>query len=118
MINNMDKKNNKPGAKRVAGPIIYEIKVQGYLDQVWSQWLEGMTLTHCENDEYGEAYTLISGPVIDQPALHGLLAKIGSLNLTLISVRRNDPGKGTIEEVPIDLQPGNSNAGQKANKEE
>ncbi len=118
MINNMDKKNNKQGTRHMAGPIIYEIKVQGHLDQVWSQWLEGMTLTHCENDENGGAYTLISGPVVDQPALHGLLAKIGSLNLTLISVSRIDSGKGTIEEIPIDPQTGNSKAGLRADKED
>ncbi len=105
MNNHMGKKTNDPGASRTAGPVIYEIKVQGYLDPVWSQWLEGMTLTHFENDEGRGACTLISGPVVDQPALHGLLVKIGSLNLTLISVRRIDPGKGTIEKVPISPEP-------------
>ncbi len=103
MINNMGKeKTNEQSASRTAGPVIYEIKVQGHLDPVWSQWLEGMTLTHFENEEGGGACTLITGPVVDQPALHGLLAKIGNLNLTLISVRRIDPRKGTAEEVPID----------------
>ncbi len=105
MINHMGKKTNEQSASRTAAPVIYEIKVQGHLDPVWSQWLEGMTLTHYENDEGGEACTLITGMVVDQPALHGLLAKIGSLNLTLLSVRRIDPRKGTVEEVPIDPPP-------------
>ncbi len=105
MINKVGKNTNEQNASRTAGPVIYEIKVQGHLDPVWSQWLEGMTLTQCENEEGGGACTLIAGPVVDQPALHGLLAKIGSLNLTLISVRRIDPRKGTAEEVPIDPPP-------------
>ncbi len=84
-----------------ADPNIYEIKVRGYLDQLWSKWFEGMTLTHIENGEGEGPCSLITGPVIDQPALHGLLTKIGNLNLTLISVRRIDPGKGAIEEVEI-----------------
>ncbi len=101
MINNTGKKNNDQSANRPSGPFIYEIKVQGHLDEVWSKWFEGMTLTHIENGECGGAFTLISGPVIDQPALHGLLTKIGNLNLTLISVRRINPGKGTVEEIAI-----------------
>ncbi len=105
MINHLGKKTSEQGARRITGPVIYEIKVQGHLDPVWSQWLEGMELIHYENDEGGGACTLITGPVVDQPALHGLLAKIGSLNLTLISVRRIDPRKGTIEEVPISPEP-------------
>ncbi len=102
MNNNPAKKTNPQGSNRAEKPMIYEIKVQGHLDQVWSKWFEEMTLTYDENCERGAAYTLITGPVIDQPALHGLLTKIGNLNLTLISVRRIDPGKGTIEEVKIE----------------
>ncbi len=67
---------------------VYEIKVKGYLDDHWKQWFEGMVLKHVENGEDELKYTLIIGPLIDQPALHGLLAKIRDLNLTLISVRK------------------------------
>jgi hypothetical protein len=70
---------------------IYEIKIKGLLDDHWQKWFEGMTLKHQENAEAGQGYTLIIGPIADQPALHGLLAKIRDLNLTLILVRKLDP---------------------------
>ncbi|RPI87770.1 MAG: hypothetical protein EHM41_03710 [Chloroflexi bacterium] len=73
------------------GSAYYEIKIQGHLDQLWSQWFDGMTLTHLENGETGTACTVISGLVIDQPALYGLLTKIRDLNLSLISVSRLNP---------------------------
>jgi hypothetical protein len=73
-------------------PVYYEIMVQGELSQVWTQWFEGMALTYIEDRENGVSYTLISGTVVDQSALFGLLIKIQNLNLTLISVRRFTPG--------------------------
>lgn len=60
----------------------YAIRVQGHLDDHWSAWFEGMTLRHSEND------TVIEGFLGDQSALQGLLAKLMSLNLVLISVQR------------------------------
>jgi hypothetical protein len=67
---------------------IYEIKVKGHLDDHWKPWFAGMILNYETAGEPEEEYTLITGPIVDQPALHGLLAKIRDLNLTLISVRR------------------------------
>jgi hypothetical protein len=64
----------------------YEIRVQGVLDGRWAAWFEGLQVT-----EDG-SQTVISGPVADQAALHGLLNKICGLSLVLISVRRLDPG--------------------------
>lgn len=85
-------------------PDVYEITVQGQLDDLWAQWFEGMKLVNMQNGESG-ACTLITGPVADQPALHGLLVKIRDLNLTLVSVRRINPGKNKSEEIPLDLDP-------------
>ncbi len=61
--------------------MLYEIRVKGHLDQHWSAWFDGMTITNEANGD-----TAISGPVVDQAALHGLLIKVYNLNLTLISV--------------------------------
>ena len=68
-------------------PACYEIVVEGVLDQCWAAWFGGL---HVESDG---AQTVISGLVTDQPALHGLLAKIRDLGLCLISVRRLDGGE-------------------------
>jgi hypothetical protein len=66
-------------------PEYYEIKIRGHLDPRWSDWFADLKLTHLEGDE-----TLLSGPLHDQAALHGLLERIRDLNLTLISVTRGD----------------------------
>ena len=56
---------------------VYEIRVKGHLDQRWSAWFDGMTITNKEN---GDA--IISGPLVDQAALHSVLVKIYNLNTT------------------------------------
>jgi hypothetical protein len=67
-------------------PVHYEIRVQGVLDSRWSAWFDGLQLT---SDQSGQ--TSIAGPVTDQAALHGLLAKVRDLGLELLEVRRTDP---------------------------
>jgi len=83
----------------------YEIKIKGSLDEYWNQWFEGMKLKRVVNGETGQICTLITGPISDQPALHGLLAKIRDLNLTLISVYRINSETNKREETPIDFPP-------------
>ena len=61
----------------------YQIRLQGHLDQQWSDWFEGLAIEPQENGE-----TLLTGPVVDQPALHGLLKKVRDLGLPLLSVTR------------------------------
>lgn len=65
-------------------PMHYEITVEGVLDSRWLAWFEGLHLT----SDVGR--TTIAGPVADQAALHGLLAKIRDLGLPLLTVRRTD----------------------------
>jgi len=65
-------------------PRIYQIGVEGTLDEAWSDWFEGLTVSQ-QGDE-----TLLTGPVRDQSALHGLLARIRDLGLPLLSVKRVD----------------------------
>jgi hypothetical protein len=61
----------------------YAIRVEGLLDAHWSQWLEGMTITH-----EGGGVTRVEGPLIDQAALHGLLNKLRDLRLPIVTVQR------------------------------
>lgn len=65
------------------GNEVYEIRVQGVLDSRWSEWFDGMIIRTSEKGE-----TTLSGPVADQAALHGLIAKVRDLGLPLLSVRR------------------------------
>jgi hypothetical protein len=69
-------------------PDHYEIRVRGELDRHWSAWFEGLEVS---SDQPGQ--TTIAGPVADQAALHGLLAKVRDLGLPLLSVRRIDPDR-------------------------
>lgn len=63
-------------------PVHYRIKLKGCLDHKWSDWFEQMKIS-TQDDE-----TILTGPVVDQAALHGLLIRIRDLNLTLLSVER------------------------------
>jgi hypothetical protein len=69
-------------------PVIYEIRIAGHLSSQWADWFEGLTITLEENGD-----TLITGPVVDQAALHGLLKKVRDLGLPLVSVSpvKHDP---------------------------
>jgi hypothetical protein len=64
-------------------PVLYCIRVKDHLDRNWSQWFEGLTITHESNGE-----TVMTGPVRDQATLFGVLKKVSDLGLTLISVNR------------------------------
>jgi hypothetical protein len=68
--------------------MVYQIKVEGHLDSEWTAWFGGMTLVLEDNGD-----TLMTGPVIDQAALHGLLKKVRDLGMPLVSVKRVNPGQ-------------------------
>jgi hypothetical protein len=71
---------------------LHEIRIQGHLDEHWTDWLEGLTFTH-ETD----GSTTLTGPLADQAALHGVLNKIRDLALPIVSLRRMDQSRTTTE---------------------
>ena len=74
----------------------YEIWVKGHLDGRWSEWFDVLQITNLEN---GEA--LLSGEIVDQAALHGVLAKVRDLGLPLVAVRNPDlPREGSAIPTP------------------
>ena len=71
-------------------PVVYQIRLNGHLAPEWTDWFDGMTITLEEDGD-----TLLTGPVIDQAALHGLLKKVRDLGLPLLSVSPVEPGPPT-----------------------
>ncbi len=65
--------------------VTYEIRIEGLIDGLWTEWFDGMTITHDDDQE-----TILIGELSDQAALHGVLDRIRDLGLNLISVRRVD----------------------------
>ena len=61
----------------------YEIQIKGHLDSEWAEWFPGFTFTHRP-----DGTTVLSGPISDQPALHGLLTRINQLGLPLLKVEQ------------------------------
>jgi hypothetical protein len=77
-----------------AQPLVYEIRIKGHLGREWTDWFGGLTLTLEDNGE-----TLLTGPVVDQAALHGLLRKVRDLGVPLLSVNRVEPGPAEAPDV-------------------
>ena len=74
------KRNPKTDASQ---PPVYEIRIKGHLGSQWTDWFEGLTITLEEDGN-----TLLTGPVVDQAALYGLLKKVRDLGMPLLSVNR------------------------------
>jgi hypothetical protein len=70
----------------VSQPTAYQIRIKGHLGRQWTDWFEGLAITLEDNGD-----TLLTGPVMDQAALHGLLKKVRDLGTPLISVNRVRP---------------------------
>ena len=76
------KQKNEPSQ-----PFVYQIRLKGHLDDQWADWFGGLTITLEENGD-----TLLTGPVVDQAALFGLLKKVRDLGLPLVSIDCVEPG--------------------------
>ena len=75
-------------------PIIYQIRIQGHLGSEWTDWFGGLSITREDNGE-----TLLSGSVVDQAVLHGLLRKVRDLGMPLLSVNRLQTGQTDAPNV-------------------
>jgi len=88
MSNNLEPETD-PGQ-----PMVYQIRVKSHLGSDWKDWFEGLTITLEEGGD-----TLLTGPVADQAALHGLLKKVRDLGIPLLSVIRVELGQADAPEV-------------------
>ena len=75
-------------------PGLTEIRIKGHLDNRWTAWFDGLTITHEDNGD-----TCLTGPVVDQAALHGLLRKVRDLGLPLVSVIHVAPQQAVVPAI-------------------
>ena len=88
MSNKLNPKTDK------SQPMVYQIRIKGHLGRQWTDWFGGLTITLEDNGD-----TLLTGPVVDQAALHGLLRKVRDLGMPLLSVIRVKPGQADASDV-------------------
>jgi hypothetical protein len=74
-------------------PVVYQIRLKGHLGSQWTDWFGGLTITLEDDDN-----TVLTGPVVDQAALHGLLKKVRDLGMPLLSVNFVSPGQARPQE--------------------
>ena len=75
-------------------PMVYQIRIKGHLGGQWTDWFGGLTITLEDNGD-----TLLTGPVVDQAALHGLLRKVRDLGMPLLAVNRVKPDQADEPDV-------------------
>ena len=91
--------NNLNSETDAGQPAAYQIRIKGHLDRQWADWFGGLTITLEDNGD-----TLLTGLVVDQAALHGLLKKVRDLGTPLVSVNRLRPDQAegsVIEETAL-----------------
>jgi hypothetical protein len=85
--------SNKLNPKK-SRPLVYQIRIKGHLGRQWTDWFEGLNITLEDNGE-----TLLTGPVVDDAALHGLLKKVRDLGMPLLSVNRIEPDQAEAKDA-------------------
>ena len=73
---------------------VYEIRIQGHLDQRWATWFDGLAISY-ESD----GSTLLRGPLVDEAALHGVLIKVRDLALPLLAMHRITGSPAELEDA-------------------
>jgi hypothetical protein len=89
MSNHLNPEKTDPGY-----PTVYQIRIKGHLGRQWTDWFEGLAITLEEDGD-----TLVTSPVVDQSALHGLLKKVRDLGMPLLSVNPIEPNQPDVSEV-------------------
>jgi hypothetical protein len=87
--------SNNGSPEATSEPTAYQIRIKGHLGAQWSDWFEGLTITL---EDHGD--TLLSGPVADQAALHGLIKKVRDLGMPLISIIGVEPDQAPAAAKP------------------
>jgi hypothetical protein len=77
-----------------AQPMIYQIRIKGHLDRKWADWFSGLSITLQASGE-----TLLTGPVLDQAMLHGLLRKVRDVGLPLVAVMQVEPEQAEVPDA-------------------
>jgi hypothetical protein len=86
--------SNKPNPNTdLSQSIVYQIRIKGHLGRQWTDWFGGLSITLEDGGE-----TLLTGPVVDQAALHGLLRKVRDLGLPLLAVTRVQPDRADVSD--------------------
>ena len=86
--------NERSPQRDPSEPMVYQIRVTGHLGSEWIDWFDGLSITLQDNGE-----TLLTGSVVDQTALHGLLRKVRDLGMPLLSVNPVEPGQADAADV-------------------
>ena len=76
--------------------MVYQIRIKGQLGRQWTDWFDGLTITALDNGE-----TLLTGSVVDQAALHGVLKKVRDVGMPLLSVVGIKPDQADASQTPL-----------------
>ena len=92
--------SNESNAEMNTGqPMVYQIRIKGHLGREWTDWFEGLTITALDNGE-----TLLTGPVVDQAALYGVLKKVRDVGMPLLSVNRVQADQAETPDVKQSIE--------------